>query len=156
MLKNEDYAHIEKAKPEQIKLALDFIETLYDEDLSGFWEMISEIDKSRIYGLFEANKHYDPKIDFLGFLNDIREEVRRFYDNVKEDMGISQSARYTHDGEVVIYLLENVKASRYYIAETLEKVYPVRLSLDVKFQDGSFVFSYGVRIYDDEFRKIKI
>ncbi|MEK1830091.1 hypothetical protein AAAC51_16280 [Priestia megaterium] len=52
---------------------------LFQEDLSEFWNILCDIDKSRIYGLYEANHYYDSDIELHGFVQEIRDNVRAVY-----------------------------------------------------------------------------
>ncbi|WVE39144.1 hypothetical protein U5A85_12310, partial [Priestia megaterium] len=62
MLKNEEFALTKELTKEQQEAARNFIQVLFQEDLSEFWNILCDIDKSRIYGLYEANHYYDSDV----------------------------------------------------------------------------------------------
>ncbi|MEH7339206.1 hypothetical protein [Priestia megaterium] len=156
MLKNADFALIKELTPEQHEITFKFIDVLFSEDLSSFWNMISDIDKSRFYGLYEANKYHDSDIVLTEFLKDIREDIRDVYVKVRKNTGLSTTVRYTREGEMYLYLFENVKEVEVYTEATEKVVYPLILTSERHIENEQFFETLRVRIYDDAFRNVDL
>ncbi|GAB7057659.1 hypothetical protein JCM16163A_44080 [Paenibacillus sp. YK5] len=52
--------------------------------------------------------------------------------------------------------MENVIVPRTYIAPAEEKVSPLRVIIDAKWEDHKIVAKLKVRVYDDSFRTLKL
>lgn len=141
---------------EQSDIVFQFIEKLYSNDVEGYWKLISKVDQARVFGMYSVFKDSDQYngISFFDYVRDyFKAEQSKVYEKVKEDAGISTTLRYTEEGEVQVYLFENVQVPRTYIGEVQERVFPVTLTIDTNIINGEIVSEWKVRMYIDQFYK---
>lgn len=120
---------------------------LFQEDLSEFWNILCDIDKSRIYGLYEANHYYDSDVELHGFVQEIRDNVRAVYAPLQGQGGISTKVRYTNEGKMYVYILGSGENP---------KVYPVGLMPETYIEEERFSQRLQISIYNDEFRNVAL
>ncbi|MFN0222126.1 hypothetical protein [Paenibacillus sp. KR2-11] len=155
MLRNEDFAKITEATPEQLSLVINYVDYLFsDEHFKEFWDSISSIDKAIIHGRWEATKSHGEEIIKPDLVRQIRDRIRTNMHKYKESPGFSQSARYTHDGLVYMYVFEDVKVPIHFIAETPGNVYVIKLALETTWKDDQYIAEWKVRIFDENYRLI--
>ncbi len=147
MLKNEEFALTKELTKEQQEAARNFIQVLFQEGLSEFWNILCDIDKSRIYGLYEANHYYDSDVELHGFVQEIRDNVRAVYAPLQGQGGISTKVRYTSEGKMYVYILGSGENPR---------VYPVGLMPETYIEEERFSQRLQISIYNDEFRNVAL
>jgi hypothetical protein len=145
---------------EQAAITLKFIESVFSEDVEAYWENISKVDQARVYGLYRSaiiTNSLDPHVTFYDYVRDnFKVKHEEQYANVKEYPGLASHVRYTDEGEIMLYVLEDVQVSRTYIAEAMEKVYPVILTIDADIENNEINPCWKVRIYtDQEYKKLR-
>lgn len=155
-LSNDDFAEIREVTSDQLGAAVDFLDILFSDDLSAFWDSLADIDKSRAQGVFLANEHFNANAEFGLFLEELRSSVRSRYTKVRVDPGFSTSARYTEYGEVYIYAFENVKTAFVVEEETQMMISPIILSPNIRYENGEYSINYKISIYDIDFRSLSV
>jgi hypothetical protein len=143
---------------ELAELVLRFLEKLFSDDVEGYWNCISKVDQARIYGMYSAFMQQTEVKEQMTFYEYVRDYVKaqqeKIYERVRENPGISNRVRYTDDGEFLIYLLEDTKVPRVYIAPTEEPVFPVVVTADATLNNNNNVhIEWKVRLYRDHLYK---
>lgn len=146
----------EKLTLEQSETVFAFLKSLAEENVPNYWNLISVVDQSRVYGMYRAfiNSSDSIEISFHDYVKDfIMLEQLPSYERVLESPGVAEFLRYTLEGEPQVLVLEDVKVPRAYITKTQERVYPVTLRLDSNYKNGELDASWKVRLYEDQFYK---
>jgi len=141
---------------EQSDIVFQFIDKLFSNDVEGYWKLISKVDQARIYGMYKAFAKYNQynEISFYDYVKDyFKSKQSKNYERVKDNTGISTTLRHTEEGEIQVFLLENVQAARIYTTEVQERVFPVILTIDTNVVNGEIIAEWKVRIYIDQFYK---
>ena len=140
---------------EQADIAFKFLNALFSEDVEGYWNTISQVDQARVYGQYlVATELKYTEDSFRQFVhNNYQLKQREIYKEVKEKAGIATHIRYTDEGEITLYFLEDVQVPRVYIAETEVKGYPLVIALDTDIVNGEYKVEWKVRIYKDQHYK---
>ena len=73
---------------------------------------------------------------------------------MRKNTGLSTTVRYTREGEMYLYLFENVKEVEVYTEATEKVVYPLILTSERYIENEQFFETLRVRIYDDAFRNV--
>jgi hypothetical protein len=146
-----------KILPEQSALVFNFLEVMFSEDVEQYWNMVSKVDQARIYGMYRAYTMQE-SVNDLSFLEYVRDHIKpdhvAMYEKLRgNNPGISQTLRYTEDGEALVYLLEDVQVPRVYIAQTETNVFPMTLTVDADYFQGEVIASWKVRLYTDQLYK---
>jgi len=151
MLRDENFAATGELNQEQFDFAFGFVEIVFEADLQTFWSLVSEVDQARAYETYKSVQ--DSYTNFEEYIASVRENVRSLYSPVQDNAGISQTVRYTDDGEAYIYLFENVQEPEVYEEATEKKVFPVRISYESFFDEGSINLRLKARVYDDSHKE---
>lgn len=141
---------------EQSELVFKFIERLFNGDVQEYWDLISKIDQARVFGMFTSMKQLEPEndISFYDYVDIyFRDRQKQIYEKVRENPGLATHQRITDYGELLLYVLDDVKVPRVYIAETEVKVFPIVLTVDAELEDGQLNAVWKVRLYNDKLYK---
>ncbi|KRE70771.1 hypothetical protein [Paenibacillus sp. Soil750] len=145
-----------KATPQHKQTVQNFIFALYKGTIDEFWDMLADVDQMALYTEYEyiRSSNMNDYDGFRDFLDTTREEQRSNYASVQKQSGVGEMARYTPEGEVYIYLIENIQKKIHYIAPTEVKVVPVVLTLNMKYDAESTVYSahWKVRIIKNDYK----
>lgn len=139
---------------EQSDLAFEFLRCLFDEDVDGYWETISKVDKARLYGMYRHYVNVSDSSDY-SFRDYLIQEIMPGHTENYEKLrgnspGISTTLRYSDEGEALIYLFEAVTQSRIIEKESYEYVFPLTLTIDTEYSRGDISHSWKVRAYSDK------
>lgn len=150
---DKDILFTSKITPEQSAIVSNFIEVLYDDTkLEEYWNMISDIDKAMAFVLYDSEKKNGSTQTQEEWIIELREWQREYYSKVQVDYGVADFVRYTKYGEAYIYLLPNIKVGIKFIAESEHEVYPIRTTIDAKWENKGVSATLKVRLFDDSFR----
>ncbi|WP_041580558.1 hypothetical protein [Bacillus sp. 1NLA3E] len=144
---------IENVTKDQSELVFKFMELLFSEDVEGYWDCISKVDQARVYGMYRVVAETDiyDDISFFDYVKHyFKPKQEEIYERVKEHPGLATHVRYTDEGEVLLYLLQDVQVPRVYIAETQEYVFPITLTIDTEVSNGEVNAKWKVRLYTDQ------
>lgn len=147
-----------KASPVHMQAVHDFTSALFNGTTEEFWNMLSDVCQVSIFTVYKTYienagmNDYDGFKDYLETV--IREENREIYSLCRTKYGVSDVARYTSDGEVIMHLVEKFQAGIHYIAPTLINATPIRLALNLKFNQETQTYSphWKVRVVGYEFK----
>lgn len=129
-----------------------FFKHLFSEDTDAYWQTISGIDQSRVYGMYreDSKKSYYDGVSFHEYVQDIiHPEHAGLYDGVKDKPGVSNTIKYNDKGEAIVQILGNVQVTRHYIAPTIINNNHITLACEMIYCDGILMPTWKVRIYSD-------
>lgn len=139
---------------EQSDVAFKFLECLFSKDVTGYWDLISKVDKARVYGMY---RQYINEIGFqeLSFKDYVTEHIMpdhaKNYEGLRDNTpGLSTTLRHTDQGEALLYLMDNIEEPKIMEEETLAYVFPLILTLDANYDNEQTEVVWKVRIYQDK------
>ncbi|QWF75717.1 hypothetical protein KFF76_06170 [Bacillus subtilis] len=139
----------------QLECATTFLDAIFSEDVQEFWSVLAKSEQAYIIGMYETNKHFGVDPRFKEFLKEIQEECQKGFEKVQDDWGISQTARYTKNGDVYVYFFENIQTQVVAIKPLQATVYPLVLSPENEFSDGEYRLVYRLKLSSDFSKKIQ-
>ncbi|MGG3662110.1 hypothetical protein [Bacillus gobiensis] len=146
----------EKITLEHSNLAFDFLNKVRGEDVEAYWDLICKVDQARVYGMYRAfmlTKYFDGRTFYDYVKNDFMIEHAKNFEGITGEPGISDRIRYTEQGDILLYLLNDVQVPRVYIAKTEARVFPLTITLDCTYIDNELNAQWKVRIYQDKFHE---
>lgn len=143
---------------EQMRVAQQFLDCIFGDDVDAYWGLISKVDKARLFGMYRARCDEDTE-DFISFREYIADSIMPDHANNYEKLrdnnpGISTTLRYTEEGEALVYLLEDVKESKVFTKETKTLIFPLTLTVDAEYDKGEVTYQWKVRAYSDKLYEI--
>lgn len=153
-MKSNPQDHIEITQ-EISELAFRFTKLMFKNDVKKFWDCISSIDQSRVYGIYTTYLEKENKLQEEFMFKDFIEKnyldpFKMNYAALKGEPGIASHLRFSDDGIPMVFMIPDVIAPRYYIAEATEVVYPLFLSLDTSLDaNNELITEWKIRLYDD-------
>ncbi|MEC0266708.1 hypothetical protein [Paenibacillus anseongense] len=147
-----------KAAPQHKQTVQNFIFALYKGTIDEFWEMLADVDQMGLFAEYDLirKSNMNDYESFRDYLESVREQERIRYSIVQNKCGITNMARIALDGEVYIYLFENIQTDVHYIAPSKVegKNIPVRLAYNMKYEAETTVYfaHWKVRILANEYK----
>jgi len=133
-----------------------FFKHLFSEDTDAYWQTISGIDQSRVYGMYreDSKKSYYDGVTFHEYVKDIiQPEHVGLYEGVKDKPGASNTIKYTDEGEAIVQIFGDLQVTRHYIAPTVAITKPIILACEMIHEDGILKPTWKVRIFEDHLHK---
>ncbi|AOA54581.1 hypothetical protein [Bacillus subtilis] len=146
MLEDTKFVAVEPITEYQSLCASAFLKAIFSEDVKEFWSVLAKTEQSYITGIYQTNKHFGEEQNLEDLLKDIQEEIQEEFKEVKNNYGKSQKARYTKDGDVHVYFLENIQTSVSVISPIQTEVFTIVLTPETVFLNGDYKVIYKLKL----------